>query len=120
VELFFGKPEPMEGQENYPKTALSKKWVKIIFGSWKVVSQEAWGLALFMVCPSPEACPVESKALAELVGTGLDGNESLRITTTTAQLFHRGGAILKSCPRQDAPRTSWFSSDRNTLCFDRI
>jgi hypothetical protein len=29
--------------EIYPKTALSRKWVKIIFGSWKVVPQDAYG-----------------------------------------------------------------------------
>jgi hypothetical protein len=33
----------MEEQENYPKIALSRKWVKIIFGSWKVVLQDAYG-----------------------------------------------------------------------------
>jgi hypothetical protein len=29
-------------KQNYPKIALSKKWVKINFGSWKVVPQEAY------------------------------------------------------------------------------
>ena len=73
----------------------------------------------------PQACPVESRALFRLAPARFLLLNHSRSATTRAQPFHRGGAILKSCGKQDAPQTRCslslllFSARTFELCFLR-